>query len=112
MNIRMFLLIVKSKFTNSRPVTLEQINDLLQKVNELEIKYQRLTAEVSAKFPTNNLTVVSQKPISECGEILQALTRRQCSDSEAQSEAEETAKRMNRKLDALMKPRLASRDTV
>jgi hypothetical protein len=76
MSIKKFLLIVKSKFTSSRPVTLKQINDSLRKANELEIKYQRLTEEMSAKFSTHSLTFVSQKPVSECGEILNALTKR------------------------------------
>ncbi|MEG5173279.1 hypothetical protein [Microcoleus sp. B3-D7] len=76
MSIKKFLLIIKSKFTSSNPVTLEQINEILQKVNELEIKYQKLVEEVSTKLPTNTLTIVSQKPVSECGEILNALTKR------------------------------------
>lgn len=75
MNIRTFLSIIKSKFRGDALVTLEQVNDALQRINELEIKYQKLVETAAAKS-ANNLTVVSQKLVSECGEILEALTRR------------------------------------
>lgn len=112
MNIKTFL---QSLFKSKDSITLDLVYKLLLEVKETQAKQQKLIEGMSAQLPTNNLTVVSQKPVSECGNILNALTkRRQSSDSDAQSEAEaeEMAKRMNRKLDALMKPRLGSKNTA
>ena len=74
MQLKNFL---RNIFKPKQSVTLESINDLLSKVAETEIKYQELLERMSVNSSANNLTVVSQKPVSECGEILNALIKRQ-----------------------------------
>ena len=74
MQLKNFL---RNIFKPKQSVTLESINDLLSKVAEAEIKYQELLERMSVNSSANNLTVVSQKPVAECGEILNALIKRQ-----------------------------------
>lgn len=66
-----------SLFKSKNSITLESVYNLLLEVKETQVKQQKLIEEMSAKLlPVGNLTVVSQNPVAECGEILSVLTRR------------------------------------
>lgn len=73
MSVKTFL---QSLFKSEDSITLESVYTFLLEIKATQAKQQELIEQLLTKLSANNLTVVSQTPVTECGEILSSITKR------------------------------------